>query len=111
TGRPETRHDGGHSPRLGRHRGDRLEDRSQRERDQRALRQQEDRETRAGGPRIGRRAYGGILRRLESQGHALFQTEELTNSLRFSPYSRLSISACRLASMMFSWTPIVVHVE
>ena len=33
------------------------------------------------------------------------------NSLRLSPYSRLSTSACRLASMMFSFTPIVVHDE
>src|SRR6476660_5195842 len=38
-------------------------------------------------------------------------TTAAAKSLRSSAYSRLSTRACRLASMMFSSTPIVVQVE
>src|SRR5215510_4056989 len=49
-----------------------------------------------------RRGYVGRLR--------VWAATAANSDLR-RPYSRLSVSACRLASMMFSWTPIVVHVD
>ena len=41
----------------------------------------------------------------------LLYTTLAANSFFTSPYSRLSTSACRLASMMFSLTPIVVQLR